>query len=187
MVDFTMEKKVGGIVREKRGLVMEVLNGKDSGFVAFDGESVELSLGCDGLEDGVEAQTPKGSIFDPFAPAGEELALAPMKKKVEKETRCPLRRQLDFESRIENVGDEDEEECLLEGLHAELFDFIVAMQLGEMAERDPVPVSECLTPSSVRLTGVAEVCPDAPKRARLVARRSTERLCRKLDFESDSS
>ncbi|KAF0918580.1 hypothetical protein E2562_025172 [Oryza meyeriana var. granulata] len=63
-------------------------------------EAIESSISIqDANEDPSSCcQTPRESIFDPFAPGPEEVACAP--KKVIRATEVPLRRQLSFESGI---------------------------------------------------------------------------------------
>ncbi|KAG1365600.1 putative protein 1 [Cocos nucifera] len=175
-------------------------NGKDFGPVTpfMDREIVEISSSADQTEQENAVpgcQTPTESIFDPFAPGPEDLMLAP-KKKMMRESKIPLRRQLNFDScsdsmeKVDANASEDaaQEDRLLELIYKSFFDLIVSSEVKEIsAERLPVesnPSEGSKTPTSLSLlTGVAETCPAAPMRPHaLKARRLSPDICRKLDF-----
>lgn len=164
----------------------------------MDREMVEFLSSSDHteLQDAVPGcQTPTESIFDPFAPGPEDLMLAP-KKKMRRESKIPLRRQLDFDScddSLENVEanafeDAAQEDRLFELIFKSFFELIVSSQANEIsAERLRVEsnASEGFgTPTYLSfLAGIAETCPDAPMRLHASkARRLSPDICRKLDF-----
>ncbi|XP_008788044.1 unknown protein 1-like isoform X1 [Phoenix dactylifera] len=185
--------------------LLKLGNGKDFDPVTpfVDREIVEVSSSSDQTEeeDAVPGcQTPTESIFNPFAPGPEDLMLAP-KKKMTRESKIPLRRQLQFDScsdSMENVEanaseDAAQEDRFLKLICKSFFDLIVSSELKEISvERLPVesnPSEGFKTPTSLPfLTGVAETCPAAPMRPHgLKARRLSPYICRKLDFGTDLS
>ncbi|BAF29033.1 unknown protein 1 [Oryza sativa Japonica Group] len=141
-------------------------------------------------------QTPRESIFDPFAPGPEELACAP-KKKVTKAPELPSRRQLSFDSGDYPVkrlsfefDDAEEEDQFLERICMMFIDLIISNQALETTGKDLIGSNSprsCETPSSEPLlTGIADTCPDAPLRRPLKAVQLSPSICRKLDFDSVS-
>ena len=141
-------------------------------------------------------QTPRESIFDPFAPGPEELACAP-KKKVTKAPELPSRRQLSFDSGDYPVkrlsfefDDAEEDDQFLERICKMFIDLIVSNQALETTGKDLIGSNSprsCETPSSEPLlTGIADTCPDAPLRRPLKAVQLSPSICRKLDFDSVS-
>lgn len=178
-------------------------NGKNLGPAALsaDREITEISSSSDKAEEEdtvLGCQTPTESIFDPFAPGPEDLMLAP-KKKIARESKIPLCRQLKFDSsefmetpEANGYEDDAEEVHLLECICKSFLDLIVSSEVKEIsAQKLPV---ECnlsegsKTPTSLPLlTGVAETCPAAPIRPpALKARRLSPEICRKLEFGGNS-
>ncbi|XP_015615763.1 uncharacterized protein [Oryza sativa Japonica Group] len=141
-------------------------------------------------------QTPRESIFDPFAPGPEELACAP-KKNMIKAPELPPRRQLSFDSgdypikRLSfEFDDAEEDDQFLERICKMFIDLIVSNQALETIGKDLIGSNSpgsCETPSSEPLlTGIADTCPDAPLRRPLKAVQLSPSICRKLDFDSVS-
>uniref|UniRef100_A0A0E0IXG9 Uncharacterized protein n=1 Tax=Oryza nivara TaxID=4536 RepID=A0A0E0IXG9_ORYNI len=141
-------------------------------------------------------QTPRESIFDPFAPGPEELACAP-KKNMIKAPELPPRRQLSFDSGDYPVkrlsfefDDAEEDDQFLERICKMFIDLIVSNQALETTGKDLIgsnSLGSCETPSSEPLlTGIADTCPDAPLRRPLKAVQLSPSICRKLDFDSVS-
>lgn len=143
-------------------------------------------------------RTPKENVFDPFAPGPEELALAPNCKKNMRDSRNNVARFLDFGSSLEFAGIEshgnngesslDEDEMLLESVYKNLLEAIVCneIQTDCNVEKSPIkPICDGLRtpPSAPRLTGIAETCPNAPRKDRPKKQRNIDQgLCRKLEF-----
>ncbi|KAG8093510.1 hypothetical protein GUJ93_ZPchr0012g19384 [Zizania palustris] len=144
----------------------------------------DLSSGC---------QTPRESIFDPFAPGPEEVACAP-KKKVIRATEAPSRRQLSFESgdypvkRLSYDFDDCEEDQFLERICKMFIDLIISNQALDTVGMDMIDSSSpgsCETPTSEPLlTGIADTCPDAPLRRSLKVLKLSPSICRKLNFDA---
>uniref|UniRef100_A0A0D3HQR0 Uncharacterized protein n=1 Tax=Oryza barthii TaxID=65489 RepID=A0A0D3HQR0_9ORYZ len=141
-------------------------------------------------------QTPRESIFYPFAPGPEELACAP-KKNVIKAPELPPRRQLSFDSGDYPVkrlsfefDDAEEDDQFLERICKMFIDLIVSNQALETTGKDLIGSNSpgsCETSSSEPLlTGIAYTCPDAPLRRPLKAVQLSPSICRKLDFDSVS-
>ncbi|XP_040385208.1 uncharacterized protein LOC102704935 isoform X2 [Oryza brachyantha] len=141
-------------------------------------------------------QTPRESIFDPFAPGAEEVACAP-KKKVIRAPELPSRRQLSFDSgdypvkRLSYEFDDcEEDDQFLERICKMFIDLIISNQALETNGKDLLDSSSpgsCETPSSEPLlTGIADACPDAPMRRSLKVVQLSPSICRKLDFDSVS-
>lgn len=148
-----------------------------------------LSIGC---------QTPRESIFDPFAPGPEEVACAP-KKKVIRGAEVLSRRQLNFESGDYPVkrlsfdsDDAEEEDQCLQVLENMILDLIMPAGFLDRQEKtetmiDLSPDEICKTPDSKPLlTGIASTCPPAPMRLSLKAFKLSPSICRKIDFDSVS-
>ncbi|XP_020591647.1 uncharacterized protein LOC110032372 [Phalaenopsis equestris] len=148
-----------------------------------------------------EIQTPTKTIFDPFAPGADDLMLAPKKKK-SRDSYAPLRRRLNFDADSDSnqnaagdpLKDFDEEELQFwESISNSLFEMIISSQLKEISDEAMVADSDylegCQTPSSSPLlSGVAETCPPAPMRPKLIlGKQQSDKLCRKLDFGSNLS
>uniref|UniRef100_A0A0D9XWB7 Uncharacterized protein n=2 Tax=Leersia perrieri TaxID=77586 RepID=A0A0D9XWB7_9ORYZ len=140
-------------------------------------------------------QTPRENIFDPFAPGPEEAACAP--KKVIKVPEVPSRRQLSFDSgeypvkRLNYEFDDcEEDDQFLERIWKMFIDLIISKQALERTGEGLIDSSSpvrCETPSSAPLlTGMADVCPDAPLRQPVKAVQLSPSICRKLNFDSIS-
>jgi hypothetical protein len=156
---------------------------------ASDSPDDSLSTGC---------QTPRGSIFDPFAPGAEELVCAPMKKVI-RGAEFLSRRQLNFESGDYPVkrlsfgsDDAEEEDQYLLVLENMILDIIMPHCFLDRQEKieittDLSPLEICETPDSKPLlTGIATTCPAAPMRPSLKAFKLSPSICRKIDFDSVS-
>lgn len=136
--------------------------------------------------------TPKASTFNPFAPASEVFALAPMKKTT-REFRIPTRRKLNFDSCCSSVEDEVEsaadveDELIYELLFQQFHDLVLENQISDLViVSDDKSDDGLMTPTLVpRLTGIAETCPDAPKRSGPEPRMPMvdPRICRQLEFD----
>uniref|UniRef100_A0A0E0MIZ8 Uncharacterized protein n=1 Tax=Oryza punctata TaxID=4537 RepID=A0A0E0MIZ8_ORYPU len=161
-------------------------------------EAIESSISINAADEDPSygCQTPRESIFDPFAPGPEELACAP-KKKVIKAPELPSRRQLSFDSGDYPVkrlsfefDDAEEEDQFLERICKMFIDLIISNQALEMTGKDLIGSNSpgsCETPSSEPLlTGIADTCPDAPLRRPVKAVQLSPSICRKLDFDSVS-
>ncbi|XP_066349168.1 uncharacterized protein [Miscanthus floridulus] len=103
------------------------------------GDILELSISSKPTDDSLSlgCETPRESIFDPFAPGPEEAACAP-KKKVARGAEVPPRRKLNFDSDGPLDGQEETGKNVTDsGLHG-----------------------SCKTPDSKPLlTGIASTCP----------------------------
>ncbi|KAM0941129.1 putative cyclin-dependent protein kinase inhibitor SMR11/SMR16 [Dioscorea sansibarensis] len=156
-----------------------------------DQDTLEISS-LDQTEDDLISgcQTPTGNIFDPFALGPEELMCCAPKKKLLKEVRAPLRRQLNFDSCIDS-DDAAEEELLLDSVYRSFLEVIVANQVKEIYGEDLIvephleghQMEGFQTPTSLPLlTGIAETCPPAPVRPVLKTRKISLDICKKLEF-----
>ncbi|KAJ6828002.1 hypothetical protein M6B38_364530 [Iris pallida] len=167
---------------------------------SLDSETVETSPASDQTEDSEmvsTCQTPGESIFDPFAPGPDEVALAPNpKKKILRATKMPLRRRLIFDLSSDSEEEEiestllDEEDSLLESICKSFLELIVSNQAKEISNvyltREDNSSEGLKTPTSLPfLTGIADTCPDAPMRPVLKLRRLDQSICRKLEFGSN--
>ncbi|KNA11351.1 hypothetical protein SOVF_136030 [Spinacia oleracea] len=151
-------------------------------------------------------RTPNEGVFDPFAPGPDEMLLAPICKKLVRESRRIVARRLNFDdlddlpaSKEDNENDdftaskEDNEnedslieKVLLETVYGTLLEAIILKQSEEFfAENQPLKSEDPRTPSSPPppLMGFAETCPGAPvKAANGKSRNIDAALCRKLEF-----
>lgn len=166
---------------------------------SLESETLEISSASDQTEDSemVSAcQTPSESIFDPFAPGPEEMALAPNpKKKILRGTKMPLRRRLIFDLRSDSEEEIestllDKEDTLLESICKSFLELIVSNQAKEISSeyltKEDGLIEGLKTPTSLPLlTGIADTCPDAPMRPVLKLRRLDQSICRKLEFGSN--
>lgn len=148
------------------------------------------------IGDGDSPRTPKGEIFDPFAPGSDELLLAPRCKKHLDEWRINVARCLDFgsctknpEARNQNKNGADQslsDEEMVESVYENLLETILSHKIKDvLAEMATIEWDDdaCKTPTSVpRLTGIAETCPPAPMKATARSRNIDSSLCRKLEF-----
>lgn len=142
-------------------------------------------------------RTPKSGMFNPFAPGPDDKMLAPLCKKYMSESRFSVARRLDFDSSdtpvltVGKCGDEADvkldEEMLLKLTYDSLLEFIVLMQTGgkpaDIFPSTPLDFDGFRTPTSApRLTGIAETCPDAPRKRMSKLLNLDMGLCRKLEF-----
>ena len=97
------------------------------------GDILELSISSKPTDDSLSlgCETPRESIFDPFAPGPEEAACAP-KKKVARGAEVPPRRKLNFDSGDYPVkrlsfdsSDSDEEDQYLQVIHKMILDLLI--------------------------------------------------------------
>ncbi|KAL5204817.1 hypothetical protein ABZP36_009688 [Zizania latifolia] len=182
------------------GTVCDHENNKGGGAEAItqpEKEAIESSISIDVADEDLSSgcQTPRESIFDPFAPGPEEAVCAP-KKKVIRAAEAPSRRQLSFESgdypvkRLSYDFDDSEEDQFLERICNMFIDLIISNQALDTAGNymmDSSSPGSCETPSSEPLlTGIADTCPDAPLRQSLKAVKLSPSICRKLNFDSVS-
>ncbi|XP_047051055.1 uncharacterized protein LOC124656337 [Lolium rigidum] len=166
----------------------------------LNGVSLELSISSKDSDDSVSlgCQTPRGNIFDPFAPGSEEEFCGAPKKKVVRGAEALSRRKLIFEAddfpvrRLSYEFDSEEEELYLQGICKMFLDLIFSNQALE-ATADREDLLDAISPESYKtpesqplLTGIAETCPDAPVRPSLRMLKLSPGICRKLDFSSVS-
>ncbi|KAL6619949.1 hypothetical protein ACP70R_035088 [Stipagrostis hirtigluma subsp. patula] len=144
-------------------------------------------------------ETPRESIFDPFAPGPEEAACAP-KKKMIRGVEVASRRQLNFDSGDYPVkrlsfdwSDSEEEDQFVQMIHKMVLDLVISggsLDRQEEPEKnliDSSPHADCKTPDSrPLLTGIATTCPNAPLRPSLKALKLSPSICRKINFDSVS-
>ncbi|KAG6531643.1 uncharacterized protein LOC122052646 [Zingiber officinale] len=160
-----------------------------------DSESLDLSFSSDQSEEREAvsiAQTPLQNTFDPFAPAKEDLAVAPMKKTL-KRIQIPHLRKLKFYEFLDSTRIEchvPEDGHLSELLSQSFFELIVSCQLQEISANNLLDHEQHSkypnTPLSLPLlTGVAETCPPAPKREPARSTKLDPGICRQLDFPDD--
>jgi hypothetical protein len=165
------------------------------------GDILELSISSRASDDSLSlgCETPRESIFDPFATGQEEAACAPKKKL----TRCgevPPRRKLNFDSGDYPVkrlsfdwSDSDEEDQYLQVIHKMILDLLILdgpldrhEETGEIVTDSSLHES-CKTPDSKPLlAGIASTCPDAPLRPSLKVLKLGPGICRKIDFDAVS-
>ncbi|XP_074585788.1 uncharacterized protein LOC141841515 [Curcuma longa] len=177
------------------GAVVEFIDGMEVCPATPSSERDSMDLSCSDQSEEREAisivLTPLKSIFDPFAPAPEELVVAPMKRTL-KSMQIPHLRKL----KLYDCGDSTQTEChapeedqLLELLSQTFFELIVSSQLQEISackllDQDQQEHSKYAnTPLSLSLlTGIAETCPPAPKREPAESTKLDPGVCRQLDF-----
>ncbi|KAF5747692.1 hypothetical protein HS088_TW05G00419 [Tripterygium wilfordii] len=133
-------------------------------------------------------RTPKGGVFDPFAPGPDRLAPAPFCKKYFDKSRINVGRRLSFDSSyniVEDAGFMSEEE-MFDALYENLLEVIVTKQAEDALSEISNIVCDfdaCQTPPSApRLTGIADTCPGAPIKPTGKSRNFDLGLCRKLEF-----
>ena len=164
------------------------------------GDILELSISSKPTDDSLSlgCETPRESIFDPFAP-GPEAACAP-KKKVARGAEVPPRRKLNFDSGDYPVkrlsfdsSDSDEEDQYLQVIHKMILDLLIVDGPLDGQEETGKNVTDsglhgsCKTPDSKPLlTGIASTCPGAPLRPSLKALKLSPDICRKIDFDAVS-
>ncbi|KAL4331539.1 hypothetical protein HN51_038318 [Arachis hypogaea] len=128
-------------------------------------------------------RTPKGSVFDPFAPGPEHLMRAPQGKKY-LELNIGVSRRLDFPHSHSLDASYDEEESLSD---QEIFDSL-CKDLMKVIVSNQTEVAYCTTPPKLLPVFSASpgTCPPAPIKLRSGANpRNTNSevgLCKKLEF-----
>lgn len=109
---------------------------------SLDNEAVETSSASDQTEDSEmlsASKTPRGNLFDPFAPGSKEKVLAPNpKKKIMWETKISLRRRLVFDLTSDSEEETkptllDKEDSLLESICQSFLELIVLNQVKEIS------------------------------------------------------
>lgn len=175
------------------GAVVKFIDGMEVCPATPSSERDSMDLSCSDQSEEREAiciaLTPLKSIFDPFAPAPEEFAVAPMKRTL-KSMQIPHLRKL----KLYDCGDSTQIEChapeedqLSELLYLSFFELIVSSQLQEISACKLLDQQEhskyANTPLSLSLlTGIAETCPPAPKREPVESTKLDSGACRQLDF-----
>uniref|UniRef100_A0ACD5Y4M5 Uncharacterized protein n=1 Tax=Avena sativa TaxID=4498 RepID=A0ACD5Y4M5_AVESA len=199
------------------GTVCDVENNKGdvAEAITLNGVTLQLSISCKDPEESLslDCQTPRGNIFDPFAPGPEEAGCGAPKKKLVRGAEALSRRKLNFEAgdipiRKLNLeaddipirrlsyefDDSEEEEVYLQGICKMFLDLIFSSQALDATQAredlnliDAIPPESYKTPESQPLlTGIADTCPDAPVRPSLRMLKLSPGICRKLDFGSVS-
>ncbi|KAE8787603.1 hypothetical protein D1007_38422 [Hordeum vulgare] len=164
--------------------------------------ALEMSISCKAPDENISlgCQTPRGNIFDPFAPGPEEALCGAPKKNVVRGVETLSRRKLIFESddfpvkRLSfEFDDLEEEDLYLQGICKMFLDLIISNQALEATGDSEVLINAAIPPESYKtpeskplLTGIAETCPDAPLRPSLKMLKLSPGICRKLDFGSVS-
>ncbi|CAL5097629.1 unnamed protein product [Urochloa decumbens] len=160
------------------------------------GDTLELSISRELLDDSLSlgCETPRESIFDPFAPGPDVAAWAP-KKQVIRGAEVPSRRKLNFDSGDFPVrrlsfdwSDSEEEDEYLQSIQKMILDlFISDGHLDRQEESENILYDGCKTPDSKPLlTGIASTCPDAPLRTSRKVSKLSPSICRKIDFDAVS-
>nr|ACG25334.1 hypothetical protein [Zea mays] len=189
--------------KESLGIICYLENNKVDVPEAFSPrrDILELSISSKSTDDSLSlgCETPRESIFDPFAPGPEEAACAP-KKKVTRGAQVSPRRKLNFDSgdypvkRLSfDCSDSEEEDQYIEVIHKMILDLLILdVPLGGQKETGKNATDlglhgSCKTPDSKPLlTGIASTCPDAPLRPSLKALKLSPGICRKIDFDFDA-
>ncbi|XP_066364178.1 uncharacterized protein [Miscanthus floridulus] len=164
------------------------------------GDILELSISSRALDDSLSlgCETPRESIFDPFATGQEEAACAP-KKKVTRCVEVPPRRKLNFDSgdymvkRLSFDWSDSDEDQYLQVIHKMILDLLILDGPLDRQEEtgktvtDPSLHESCKTPDlKPLLTGIGSTCPDAPLIPSLKVLKLSPGICRKIDFDAVS-
>ncbi|KAM7260104.1 hypothetical protein ACFE04_015845 [Oxalis oulophora] len=148
--------------------------------------SVEFNVESNG--DCMSPQTPKDSVFDPFAAGLDDKAWAPMCNKYAEEIRCHVNRCLNFGSSVKPLKyDSDDinysEDEMVEFLYADLLEVIVTKQAEFFLAELKSAVTFQTPASAPRTIGTAETCPGAPMKSSGRSRKvDVVGLCKKLEF-----
>ncbi|KAK4748154.1 hypothetical protein SAY87_014740 [Trapa incisa] len=157
-------------------------------------KSDHLDSAMDMAGDDGSPRTPKDYVFNPFAPAADDLLLAPHCKKRCDEWRTSVTRRLNFGCPTENPGKRSHEENqthisdkeLMDALYENLLEIILESKTEDIfAEMSSIEWADedCRTPTSVpKLNGFAETCPGAPVKAAANSRNIKLSFYRKLQF-----
>ncbi|CAN6340126.1 unnamed protein product [Urochloa humidicola] len=160
------------------------------------GDTLELSTSSEAPDDSLSlgCETPRESIFDPFAPGPDVVAWAP-KKQVIRGAEVPSRRKLNFDSGDFPVkrlsfdwSDSEEEDEYLQEIQNMILDLCISDgPLDSQEESEKILYGSCKTPDSKPLlTGIASTCPDAPLRPSHKVSKLSPSICRKIDFDAVS-
>lgn len=161
---------------------------------SFDSKSKRNEDPFTEVYDSSSPQTPKDSIFDPFAPCSEDKVLAPQYKKYLNEARVIVARRLNFGSFFKGLGSTScgndagsfSDEEMFKSVYENLLEVIIYEQTeSAFAEISNIEWDSdaCRTPPSAPLlSGVAETCPGAPLKPAGKSRIIDLGLCRKLEF-----
>jgi len=161
------------------------------------GDALELSISSEAPDVGCE--TPRESIFDPFAPGPDVAAWAP-KKQVISGAEVTSRRMLNFDSGDFPVkrlsfdwSDSEEEDEYLQVIQKMILDlFISDVPLDQQEGSEKIVIDSrlyesCKTPDSKPLlSGIASTCPAAPLRPSHKVLKLSPSICRKIDFDAVS-
>jgi hypothetical protein len=164
-------------------------------------DALELSISSEAPDDSLSlgCETPRESIFDPFAPGPDVVAWSP-KKQVIRGAEVTSRRKLNFDSGDFPVkrlsfdwSDSEEEDEYLQVIQKMIIDlFISDVPLDRQEESEKTLIDSslfesCKTPDSKpQLNGIASTCPDAPLRPSHKVLKLSPSICRKIDFDAVS-
>ena len=165
------------------------------------GDAFELSVSSEVPDDSLSlgCETPRESIFDPFAPGPDVAAWAP-KKQVISGAEVTSRRMLNFDSGDFPVkrlsfdwSDSEEEDEYLQVIQKMILDlFISDVPLDQQEGSEKIVIDSrlyesCKTPDSKPLlNGIASTCPAAPLRPSHKVLKLSPSICRKIDFDAVS-
>ncbi|CAN6326254.1 unnamed protein product [Urochloa humidicola] len=165
--------------------IAEAITPRGDTSISSEAPDDSLLLGC---------ETPRESIFDPFAPGPDVAAWAP-KKQVIRGAEVPSRRKLNFDSGDFPVkrlsfdwSDSEEEDEYLQEIQKMILDLCISDgPLDSQEESEKILYESCKTPDSKPLlTGIASTCPDAPLRPSHKVSKLSPSICRKIDFDAVS-
>ncbi|KAL0375497.1 UNVERIFIED_CONTAM: hypothetical protein Sradi_3465400 [Sesamum radiatum] len=143
--------------------------------------------------DGDKLQTPKETVFDPFAPAPTRFMHALQPRKYIQGTGTKVVRRLNFiyaENLVRDINHESsgetisDEEHLFESVYSTILDAIFSEHIKELVANQVSDPDGFGTPKfAPRLSGIAEACPGAPVKSTTSKYRNIDKeLCRKLEF-----
>ncbi|XP_011095189.1 uncharacterized protein LOC105174698 isoform X2 [Sesamum indicum] len=122
--------------------------------------------------DGDNLQTPKETVFDPFAPAPTRFMLSPHPRKYIQGMGTNVVRRLNFiyaENLVRDINHQSsgetisDEEHLFESVYSTILDAIFSEHIKELVANQVSDPDGFRTPKfAPRLSGVAEACPGAP-------------------------
>lgn len=137
--------------------------------------------------------TPKEDVFDPFAPSCDNLLQAPQCEKRFDEWRTNIARHLNFGFSTDELkngsckwdGTCISDEEIVEAVYKNLLETILESKIEDLLAQSSLKCADedCNTPTSrLKLNGVAETCPRAPRKAAVKSRNIDLSLCKKLQF-----